>query len=385
MRIAHTADWHLGYRRFERTAQGGKNQRELDVALAVTRLIDDVIEQAPDVMVVAGDVFHAVRPPNSAIILLFEQLQKLRRARPEMVVIMAAGNHDTPRTSESSPLLPLAERLDIHVAALEPKIVECGGVRFTVVPSAAAARIPEPDPGSATNVLVLHAGVAGFSGPAPRDAADPEALARAGYDYIALGDYHVAAQAGPRAWYSGALEFTATDPWSELRKECELGLPGKGYLLVTVPGPHVEFRPIGPARRHLDLAPLEATGLSVDQIDGALAERLNSIDIDGACVRLVVREIPRDYKRALNYGPIRAWKTRALDLHLDLRAPTGHHTPAARQQMHKTLDEFVEFTLGQRPLPPDMDRQSFVAKGLEYLKTAAGAADPYTGDVDGST
>lgn len=383
MKIAHLADLHLGFRRYYRETPEGVNVREADVALAFQRAIADVIAQRPDVVLFAGDVCHRVRPPNAAIILLEDQLAELRRGLPDATIVMISGEHDTPRESETGFILPVARRFGVHLALLEPVVIPVPGGSITAVPNAAVTRMPLAPEGPGQHVLCSHGDIAGYGAPAPQRGLDPDALERAGWAYVALGHYHVSCAVRPRVWYAGALEYTSTDVWAELRKECELGLEGKGYLLVTLDtrtGPVVEYRPIGPARRHLDLDPLDATGLTPEQIDAALAERLNTIDIDGACVRLVVREIPRDYKRALNYGPIRQWKTRALDLHLDLRAPTGHHTPAARQQIHKTLDEFVETVLGQRELPPDMDRAAFVAQGMEYLRGAAAADDSYSSE-----
>lgn len=379
MRLAHLADLHLGFRRYYRETPEGVNVREADVALAFQRATADVIAQRPDVVLFAGDVCHRVRPPNGAIILLEDQLAELRRALPDATIVMIAGDHDTPRENETGFILPVARRFGIHVALTEPLVIPVPGGSITAVPNAAVTRMPGPPAGPGQHVLCSHGDIAGYGAPAPQRGLDPDALERAGWAYVALGHYHVAVQVRPRVWYAGSIEYTSTDVWAELRKECELGVDGKGYLLVTLGAglPDVLFRSIGPARRHVDLAELDASGLGVEQIDAALAERLDAIDIDGACVRLVVREIPRDYKRALNYGPIRQWKIRALDLHLDLRAPSAHHTPAVRQQMHKTLDDFVETMLGQRPLPPDMDRAAFVAKGMDYLKASAAADESY--------
>ena len=384
MKIAHLADLHLGFRRYYRETADGVNVREADVALAFQRAIADVIAQRPDVVLFAGDVCHRVRPPNGAIILLEDQLALLRRELPDATIVMIAGDHDTPRENETGFILPVARRFGIHVALVEPLVVPVDGGTITAVPNAAITRMPAPPTGPGQHVLCSHGDIAGYGAPAPQRGLDPDALERAGWAYVGLGHYHVSCGVRPRVFYAGALEYTSTDVWGELRKESELDLDGKGYLSVQLGAelPVVEFRPIGPARRHLDLEPLDATGMGVADIDAALASRLNTIDLDGACVRLVVREIPRDYKRALNYAPIRQWKTRALDLHLDLRGPSNQGTRAARQQMHRTLDEFVETVLGQRELPPDIDRAAFVEKGLEYLKAAAATDESYSSGAE---
>ena len=96
MRIAHLADVHLGFRQYHRLTAQGINQREADVASAFRAAIDDVIAAKPDLVVIAGDLFHSVRPTNPAILHSFNQFRKLRLALPEVPLIVVAGNHDTP-------------------------------------------------------------------------------------------------------------------------------------------------------------------------------------------------------------------------------------------------------------------------------------------------
>ncbi|HEY7893502.1 MAG TPA: hypothetical protein VIC24_01245, partial [Gemmatimonadaceae bacterium] len=75
MRLVHLADLHLGFRQYHRLTPDGINQREADVALVFRRAIDKVVALRPEVVLIAGDVFHTVRPMNAAIIEAFTQLQ----------------------------------------------------------------------------------------------------------------------------------------------------------------------------------------------------------------------------------------------------------------------------------------------------------------------
>ena len=83
LRLVHLADLHLGYRQYQRLTPRGINQREADVAQSFTRAIDKMIELAPDVVLIAGDVFHQVRPTNTAILHAFLQFARLRAALPD--------------------------------------------------------------------------------------------------------------------------------------------------------------------------------------------------------------------------------------------------------------------------------------------------------------
>ena len=66
MRLVHLSDLHLGYRQFQRQTAAGINQREADVASVFRAAIDKIIEIKPEIVLIAGDVFHNVRPPNPA-------------------------------------------------------------------------------------------------------------------------------------------------------------------------------------------------------------------------------------------------------------------------------------------------------------------------------
>ena len=83
MKVAHLADPHLGARQYHRQTSAGINQREADVARAFRLAVDGVIAVRPDLVVVAGDLFHSVRPTNAAIVFAFRPLQRLREAQPE--------------------------------------------------------------------------------------------------------------------------------------------------------------------------------------------------------------------------------------------------------------------------------------------------------------
>ena len=122
MKLAHVADLHLGFRQYDRQTPRGGNQREADVADAFRRAVDDLLEQRPDLILVAGDVFHSVRPTNPAILFLFQQLHRLRTGLPDTPVVMIAGHHDTPRSVETGTILRLYEALGVEVVVDQARI-----------------------------------------------------------------------------------------------------------------------------------------------------------------------------------------------------------------------------------------------------------------------
>ena len=121
MRLVHLSDLHLGYRQYQRLTPGGINQREADVAAIVRAAIDASIELAPDVVLIAGDVFHTVRPTNPAILHAFVQFARLCARCRIPTIVMIAGNHDTPRSTETGGILRLFAPLGIHVVDREAR------------------------------------------------------------------------------------------------------------------------------------------------------------------------------------------------------------------------------------------------------------------------
>src|SRR5881392_1529858 len=100
MRLVHISDLHLGYRQYQRLTPTGVNQREADVAGTFRLAVDRIIGLEPDVIIVAGDVFHTARPTNQAILHAFLQFSRLVHALPSTEIVIVAGNHDTPRSSD---------------------------------------------------------------------------------------------------------------------------------------------------------------------------------------------------------------------------------------------------------------------------------------------
>lgn len=85
MRILHTSDWHLGRRFFGRSLVGDQEY----VLDQMTNLARDL---RPDVLVVAGDVFHQREPEQDAVGLFHDTLNKLLNLG--MAIVFLAGPTD---------------------------------------------------------------------------------------------------------------------------------------------------------------------------------------------------------------------------------------------------------------------------------------------------
>jgi DNA repair exonuclease SbcCD nuclease subunit len=381
VKLAHLADLHLGFRQYDRQTPRGGNQREADVAEAFRHAVDDLLVQRPDLIVVAGDVFHSIRPTNPAILFLFQQLHRLRAGLPDAPIVMIAGEHDTPRSVETGTILRLYEALGVDVIVDQARHLTFSKLDCSVlaVPHQAMAQ-PErpalrPQRGTTLNVLLVHGQLPGLGethGTIEYGGAlvDQHDLAPAQWDYVALGHYHVAQQIAANAWYAGSVEYVTPNPWGQLQDEEEQGRRGKGYLLVDLPGARVSVRPIAPARRHVELPPIEGKGLTPAELDARIAAQVAAAKpaIDDQIVRQLVFDVSRATARDLDHAALRAYKARALHFQLDLRRPEVHRVeasgaPGRRQTLPETVQEFLE----HRPLDADLDRAEFVRLGVEYV------------------
>lgn len=385
MRLVHLSDLHLGYRQFQRQTAAGINQREADVGQVFRNAIDKVIELEPDLVLIAGDVFHNVRPSNPAILLAFNQFSRLARALPDAIIVMVAGNHDAPRSAETVCILRLFAPLGIHVVDAEARRLTFPerDLAILAIPDTLAPKPSlSPDPDFKHNVLVMHSELRGII---PLSNADTERAALQvdpddiGYDrwsYVAMGEYHIHRKLHHNAFYSGAIEYTSFNIWGELQEEKEARLPGKGLVEWDLERRKRTFHPIAPARRLVDLPPIDGRGLSAAEVDTIVRDNVANWPggIDDCIVRQVVLDIPRHVSREIDQRALREYKRRALSYQLDPRRPEVVRQVGSGAAGRRTsLTDTVRDWLASRTLPPDVPRDALVELGLRYLKDAEAA------------
>ena len=382
MRLVHFSDIHLGYRQYQRLTPAGINQREADVAASFRRVIDRTIELAPDLVLIAGDVFHTVRPTNHSILFAFRQLSRLIQALPGTLVVMVAGNHDTPRSTETGCILRLFTQLGVHVVDDGPQHLSFPerDLSILAVPDVPGTRpVLRPEPGTRYNVLLLHGEVEGML-PAHATTVDRAALEISrdelgadSWDYVALGHYHVYRAIAPNAYYSGSIDYTSANSWGELHEQRVAKIPGKGIIehdLAT--GAH-EFHPIEPSRELVDLIPISAAGMAAADVDAAIREAIEGHPggIDEKIVRLIVRDLPRHVARELDHKALREYQRRALHFMLDARRPEATRSSVSGAPGKRpSLADLVRDKLQTRTIDTTVSREALVSLGLHYLAEA---------------
>lgn len=123
MRLLHTSDWHLGH-----VLHGMSREREHREFLSwLLRVLE---EEQIDALLITGDVFDSATPSATAEAAWFDVLAEARRVRPEMDIVVIAGNHDSPsRLAAPSPVL---RRLGVQIVGQLPRRAkgEGGGIDF---------------------------------------------------------------------------------------------------------------------------------------------------------------------------------------------------------------------------------------------------------------
>jgi hypothetical protein len=386
MKVVHLSDIHLGFKQYSRQTAHGHNQREADIARVFRDAIEKIIEIEPDLILVGGDVFHNVRPTNPAILHAYQQFSKLVKAVPDAEIVMVAGNHDQPRTSETGCLLGLFESLGISVATDEPRRFALRGGEASVlaIPHKLGPRPKlDPDPTARFNLLLIHREYEPlyrkFGGISERSAGylTLNELSPQNWDYVALGHYHVYSEIAPNAYYSGSLEYSSKNIWQEVDEEYQNKTGGKGFIEHNLETGYHRFHNVTAARRVVDLPPIDASDMTPEQVSEAIREVVDACEggIDDKIVRLIVREIPRHVIRDLDHRSIRDFKRRALNFLLDTRRPAPVRVDASGAPGRRaSLTDTVRSMLEKRALTPGIDRAALVQLGLRYLAQAEGLA-----------
>ena len=372
MRILHLADTHLGFRQFAGRLDPARNlnQRECDVYAVWHKAVDIGIERQVDAVVHAGDLFDSARPSPRAIAEALDAFARLREARIPVIVI--AGNHETPRFRSGGSVFEVLERFDVQAVWREPRTIRIGSTAFHAVPHEPdAQRLRadveglELDPAADANVLILHTGIEALPRPTYGEIneieLDPEVLARAEFDFIALGHLHRFQAPQVNALYPGSLErldFADLDGEKavlEVDLAAGAGHPGfvKRHALQT--RPLVDLR--------VDCTDCDPTAV-VAAVEAQLAEQ----GLEGAVVRLRLDVLQRDVYHALDFDRLR-----------ELFAPCLHHViVVGREGLRSTSgsadrEELVFASWARQRVPAGLDAEKVVALAQGFLADAAAA------------
>lgn len=217
MYIIHFSDTHLGFQAFDVVNAEGVNAREQDLYDAFRAIIDRVLDCKPDAVIHSGDFFHRPSPSNRALTFGLEQLRRVCDAGIPIFII--AGNHETPKSVYTSPILRAFRSLPgVHPFFGEQwETAMLGGLAINGIPHINDLRLQrqelerlEPVAGC-YNILMLHTSLGKrFLMEEYGEQVFPEEFTGklAGFQYLALGHWHNCQKLKlhPNAWYCGSPE-----------------------------------------------------------------------------------------------------------------------------------------------------------------------------------
>ena len=217
-------------------------------------------------------------------------------------------------------------------------------VGVTLVPHGAVGDrdvIVSPDPDADLNVMVTHGTVPGLTvqGHELGEVDLPNHVLEDRFDYVALGHYHYFHRHRENTYYAGATErFSFAEAGAE---------PGFLVLDFSDGGFTVEHVPLQ-SRPMIDLPRIDASDMSGPDLSEAVRERTEATDqdLDGAIVRLKVRDASRGLAGAVDRALLRDLKRRCLDFSLEIsetgaEAASGVEAAASFSSLEEEFKAFV--------------------------------------------
>ena len=321
MKIIHFSDTHLGYNDLDILNDANINQREADFYDAFSQVVEQIQIIRPDYIIHTGDLFHRSSPSNRAITFALEQFKIISEL--EIPFIIIAGNHSTPRTNLSSPILKIFDNFkNVHTSySQEYKKIEFENVVFHTLPhmnddSIALEQIElceENISADKKNIMMMHCSVGAWylmqefgEWVFP---SDKEYIFEK-MDYVALGHWHGFGKVGKHenVYYSGSTERTSLNDKRNSKGFIELNLNTE----VSVEYKEIRIRPI--ILKEIDCEVYERSLEEMDTSDtkDAIVEvtlknvtALQSIDIQNSEISNFFGEamsvsVKREFKRDTN-------------------------------------------------------------------------------------
>ena len=301
MKILHFSDTHLGFNDLDIINNENINQREADFYDAFSQIVEQIKILKPDYIIHTGDLFHRSSPSNRAITFALEKFLEIDYL--DIPFILIAGNHSTPRTNLSSPILKIFENFkNIYVSYnQEYKKIEFDNVIFHTLPhinddtqalkqiESCEANIVE----SKRNIMMMHCSVGAWY--LMQEFGEWVYPTNKEYifekmDYVALGHWHGFGNVGKyeNVYYSGSSERTSLNDKRN----------SKGFILATFEDKlNIEYKEIAirPIRqKEIDCKDYETSVENLDRSDcsDAIVEvklknltPLDSIDISNKQIK----------------------------------------------------------------------------------------------------
>lgn len=375
MNIFHLADTHVGFAAYRKTTREGVNQREQDTFDAFKQIIDKAVEQKPDVVLHAGDLFDTIRPSNRSISFALEQLHHLSKNNIPFVVI--AGNHEQPRLKETGHIFKVFEHIDnvypVYKNSYEKITINTihGMLAIHAVPQCSSNDVFEKelekiklDKQATFNIFMAHGSLKSIKELRMNEFNElfiPDSIFQKDFDYIALGHYHKHTKIKKNAYYAGSSErFTFSDAGDN-----------KGFCMVTL-GKETkqQFIPLS-IRPMLDIPPILCDTKNTQEVMKEIISALEKIDHNNAVIRIQLKDIKQHVYRSFDFSEIRRYHQDAVHCEIVLsKSPSLHGSSRQTSSQIGTLvQEFNEFVDQHTSLK---NKQQIRELGMKYIQKNEG-------------
>ncbi len=325
MKIIHFSDTHLGYNDLDILDENNINQREADFYDAFSQVINQIEKIQPDYIIHTGDLFHRSSPSNRAITFALKEFKRINDMN--IPCIMIAGNHSTPRTNLSSPILKIFEDFENIYVSYEQKYkkIEFDDIAFHTLPhmndeTKAEEQInlcEENIEKDKKNIMMMHCSVGAWY--LMQEFGEWVYPTHKEYifesmDYVALGHWHGFGAVSvkgtkekyPNAFYSGSTERTSLN--DKRNEKCFVEVTIDDTLRVEPK--YINIRPI--ITKEINCEDYETSLETLDSSDvkDAIVEvrlinltSLQSIDIQTSDIKALFKEamhvsVKREFKKS---------------------------------------------------------------------------------------
>jgi DNA repair exonuclease SbcCD nuclease subunit len=370
MKLIHIADTHLGLAAFSRLdPESGMNLREKQIYDNFLRGINDIINQKPDALIHAGDIFDTVKPKTKAYTTVLEALNRLGEAGIPLIII--AGNHSMVKTRyTTSPFEVLTYHKSQIAAAYRFRYekAEIGDTVFHLIPN--MLRVEDYRTAydeielsnKHNNVLVTHGLATQIRDKRLATVAEHEldgTILSENFDYIALGHYHRQCRITDNAWYSGSTEYLT---YGEIRDE-------KGGLIAD-PAKH-EVRHLDlPKTPMADCGTIKCVGVHPGDITEEIISRVTAKHLPlYAMAQVTLDGLSREHGKGIDTKDLAGIREGLLDLKIRVKSE-AEDKPVPLQQDIRMIDylqEFGEF-IGQKQLSAKQ-KEFALTRGREVLQS----------------
>jgi exonuclease SbcD len=370
MKIIHIADTHLGLAAFSRLdPESGMNLREKQIYDNFLRGINDIINQKPDALIHAGDIFDTVKPKTKAYTTVLEALERLNEAGIPVVII--AGNHSMVKTRyTTSPFEVLTYHKSQITAAYKFRYekLELQDTVFHLIPNLLRPEdyrtaYDQIEPSKThNNVLVTHGLATQIRDKRLATVAEHEldsTILSDQFDYIALGHYHRQCRITDNAWYSGSTEFLT---YGEIKDE-------KGGLIADVAKHTVQHLDL-PKTPMADLGTIPCKERHPGDITDEIIARVTQKHLPlYAMAQVTLDGLSREHGKGIDTKDLSGIREGLLDLKIRVKSEEEDRPVPLQQdiRMIDYLQEFGEF-IGKRQLSAKQ-KEFALSRGRDDLQS----------------